>query len=255
MNSPSLAWNFLAKLKIPDEEKVKQAFQQRLSDFDIDNITVDEVTVDADGDILVFLSDVDGDEMLIVFIYDEDEGAMAIIQDDDEDAEDTVLIDLDALAPPIIKTAVGSYIDLTDLNWLNKSALTTLLQAGNVVDSEDEDEEEEPTKVPDPYGYVLNNEDFQLTTEDEIMSESRKVYVIRGGKKVKLAIVRKVRRRVLTGKQKTAIRKAVRSRKVKKAQIKRKLKRSLRIRKRLHVKRPKNLSRFQKVQGTANRKR
>ena len=78
--------------------------------------------------------------------------------------------------------------------------------------------------------------------------------VISGGKKVRLAIVRKVRRKRLTSSQKQGIRKAVIKRKQKKGQSSRRRKKSLALRKRSGLKRQ-SLGRNLKVAGTSNRAR
>lgn len=256
----SQSWNFLNKANIPDSKAIRSSIEKRINFLGIEGVFVDEVEVDIDGDIIVTFVDEEDDEMDVVFAYDPEDGAIAIIQDDDDDAEDSLLVDLGGLAPSVIKTAFGTYLNLLDLSWMNKSAFLTLFQAGQLDDDSDDDYEDdkeednqEDKRLPDPYGYIDTSENAE-ENEDHI-DEARKVYVVRNGKKVKLAIVRKVRKKILTAKQKAGIRKAVMKRKAKKGSIARKRKKSLKIRKRLKIKKPKNLTKGQKVAGTANRKR
>jgi hypothetical protein len=246
--SSSLAWNFLDKSKVPDASAIKTAIEKRLNFLGIEGIAVVEVEPDIEGDIFITFQDEDGDEMDVVFAYDPEEGPIAVIQDDDEDAEDSLIVDLDGLAPSLVKTVFGTFVNLVDLDWMNKSAFLTIFQAGLL---DDNNQEDNPSQLPDPHGYITE----ALEESDEVITEARKVYVVRGGKRVKLAIVRKVRRKVLTGKQRSAIRKAVRKRRAKKHIISRKRKKALRVRKRLKLKTPSNLSKLQKVAGTANRRR
>jgi hypothetical protein len=231
---------------------VKAAFEDKLMSMDIDNITVEDVVVDYEGDITVAFSDDEGGLVEILFTYDPEEGAIAILLDD-IDSEEFTIIDLDSLAPPLKQTLFGPYMDLTNLEWLNSSVLNTLFRAPELVGDEDEFEETASGQVnADKHGYI-GWESFEVY-EDESVDEGRKIAVVRGGKRVRLAVVKKVRRKILTGKMKSSIRKAVRKRKAKMAKILRKRKRSLKVRKRQGVKTPK-LTRFQKIAGTANRKR
>jgi len=260
--SSSMASIFLDRANIPDSQAVKSSIENRINFLGIEGVFVDEVEVDIDGDIIVTFVDEDDDEMDVVFAYDPEDGAIAIIQDDDDDAEDSLIVDLGGLAPSVTKTPFGTYLNLIDLSWMNKSAFLTLFQAGQLDNDDDDDvedyednseESEDDERLPDPYGYIDTSESVE--ENEEHIDEARKVYVVRGGKKLKLAIVRKVRRKILTGKQKAGIRKAVMKRKAKKSVTSRKRKRSLRVRSRLKLKKPKNLAKGQKVAGTANRKR
>ena len=249
----SLAFNFLDKSKVPNAEAIIKALQDRLDELDFEGIIVDSVEVDIDGTIYVTFVDEDGDVMDVIFLYDDEEGAVALI--DDEDGDDEMLaIDLDALQQALVKTVFGHYINLTELDWMNKSLLHTLFQAGDLDRLEGEEQPNEVTKgkaYADPYGYIDTNEDYE---NDTFEISERKVFVVRGGKRVKLAVVRKVKRKILSGKRKAAIRSAARKRKTKKHLIARKRKKSLKIRKRMGIKKVK-LSKLQKVAGTANRKR
>jgi hypothetical protein len=241
-----------------DPQLVKLAFEKRLSYLGVENIVVDDVVVDYEGDLIVDFSDDEGGQVSILFTYDPDEGAIAMVLDD-PDYEEHLIIDLDSLSPPLKQTIFGPYLDLTNLEWLSYSVLSTILQADDMIADVTDPEEEVLTFSPpknDKYGFVTN-EAYVIIEEGDAefeLDESRKISVIRGGKKVRLAVVRKVRKKVLTGKQKASIRKAVRKRKVMQAKINRKRKRSLTVRKRQSVKTPK-LNKFQRVAGGANRKR
>ena len=251
MQTNSMATALLDKSNIPRQEDIKASMEARLSRLGIEDIAVTEVDVDIDGDITVTFQDIEGDELDAVFTVDPEDGPVVIIADDDSD-EDWLIVDLDGLHPTMVKTPFGLFLNLTDLEWMNKSAFLTIFQAGDI-DSQEPNNDDMNGKdhARDPWGYMGENFD-----DDEVfIDEARKVYVVRGGKKVKLAIVRKVKRKILTGKQKMAIKKAVRKRRAKKHVIDRKRKKSLRVRKRTKIKSPTNLSKHQKVAGTANRKR
>jgi len=250
----SMASIFLDKSGIPEAEAVKEALVKRMNRVGIEEISVIDVEVDMEGDITVTFQDDEGDVMDVIFSYDPEDGPIALIADEG-DEDNWLIVDLDGLHPTLVKTPVGIYLNLTDLEWMNKSAFLTLFEAGNLDDDDDGEKEVESKKgyvQPELYGYLDVDGDLEEATFE--VDEARKVFVVRGGKRVKLAIVRKIKRRILTGKQKQSIRKAVRKRKAKKHIIARKRKKSLRVRRRLKIKRPTNLSRTQKVAGTGNRK-
>jgi hypothetical protein len=228
-----------------DELKVIHAFNKLFQRLGYEGVQATEATVDNDFStglsVVVTFDDDEGYED-VVFTVDDELGPIAVI-DFNQDTEEMTYVELEAFDGINIKdTSDGQIIDLEDLSWANTSfvsALFTYDEYSDDVEEPDYEENRDSKKQPDPYGYI---------------EEARKVAVIRGGKRVKLAIVKKKRRKVLTGKMKSAFRKAARKRKMKMNKINRKRKRSLRIRKRIGVKTPK-LSRFQKVAGTANRKR
>ena len=255
----TLIEQFLQKFEPISGEAIKKAFEAKIDAAGIDNITVEDVIVDFDGEITVYFADDEGEELDITFMIDEEDGALALILDD-EDAEDFIEVDLDSLNPPIKRTAFGSYIDLTNLDWLSPSTLMALLEPEELMGDADESPNvhELPPPVMGKGGHNWNEsiEVYGEISEGETieLDEARKIVVIRGGKKVRLPVVRRVRKKILTGKKKAAIRRAVRKRKVKQSRINRKRKRSLKVRKRVGVKKPK-LSKFQKASGTANRKR
>lgn len=242
-----------------DPDAIIIAFEKRLDKFGFDNITVEDVEVDMEGNILVSFSDLEGEDYLeALFVYDEDEGAQVFILDDDaeaadvaedDDAEHTV-IDLSALAPSVISPRFSNikYINLADLSWLNKSTLASIFVAGDI---------EGPSSVANdatdgPMQMGLFRALESLDIIDSI--DERAVYAIRGGKRVKLGIVRKVRRKKMSAKAKAGVRRGVRKRKIKRFATARKRKKSLKVRRRTGLKNQK-LSKFRKVQGTANRKR
>lgn len=228
----------LDELFAPSEEQIKIVFNNRIDKLGFEGVNVANVSVEFGGDVLVEFLDDDGDEMDVLFTLDEDEGAIAIILDstqdltDDED-DDIDFVDLDGLDPKIMDYGSDQKgIDLTELNWFNASALQAILNAGDFLD--DDESLDDLGQIP-------------KTKLAEAIDE-RTTTVVRGGKRVKIALVRRRRRKRLTSKQKQAIRKGVRTRKKKKGQIKRKLKKSLKIRKRLGLKKNKNKS--VKVKGT-----
>lgn len=210
-----------------NSDSIKLAFEQRLDKLGFEGITVEDVEADIEGDIIVTFADDDGDELDVLFTVDEDDGAIAILLDDeDEDGEDITIIDLDPSLPVIRKTILGEFIDLTNLDFLNRSLVTALFKAGDL-DDEDNDIRVDVVQV-------------------EGIEEQRKISVIRGGKRVKLGIVRKRKKVRLSAKQKSGIRKGVRKRKARKAAIQRKRKKSLKIRKRLKLKKKPKGTKFKR---------
>lgn len=244
-----LAEKVLQKLEPVSIQGMFDAFEEKISSFGIEGLSIEDIEVDYDGFISVIFSDDEGDELEVIFMYDEEYGSVAMMSDSDSDRDEdeVIMVELDSLDPTLVQTPYGKFINLSELSWMNKSTLITILSAGDLLDDE-EMEEEDSEMLPDPYGYILKEEN------EVVEIEERKVMVVRGGKRVRLPVTRKKRRKILTGKQRASFRKAARKRKAKMSRIVRKRKKSLKIRRRTGLKTPK-LSRFQKVAGTANRKR
>lgn len=212
-------------IQSPDE--IKSSLNDRIMSLDFEGVTVNDVEVEPSGDTIVSFVDEDKDEMVVLFSYDDEDGATAVIlqefddgdSEDDNDEIEVEIIDLNPLEP---KIKDGKFIDMVDLSWLNSSGLFAILNAGDYFDDEDDNDD---------------------------VSE-RSVFVVRGGKKVKLALVRRKRRKRLTPAQRAGVRKAVRKRKAKKGQINRSRKKSLKLRRRSKLKR--NTNKRLKVRGTSS---
>lgn len=240
-----------------DVEAIKQELIKRIEKFEIDGITVENVEVDEYG-ILVTFVDFEDDQMDVYFVHDEKEGSLAIILGEEED-EDYLMVDLSPLAPSLIKSGSTNYINMTELSWFNKSALAAILLAGQIGFDDDADTDGEDPQADEPedddtdsdiaFGIFRPFESLTESQMDELFAS-----VVRGGKRVKLAIVRKIKRRRLSPTKRMGIRRAVRKRKQKASRIARKTKRSLKIRKRLGIKK-KSFGKYRKIAGTANRKR
>jgi hypothetical protein len=244
----------------PDD--IAKAFQSRIDRYDFDGITVDDVEINMDGSIEITFVDAEGDEMSVLFDYSDEDGVTATILDGEDDDE-FIVIDLDPLTPPVVDMGINGikYPKLDDLTWMNKSAMASLFVAGDLGSDGDPDLDGhlsqidiEKRQMPKGWMYFKAVEGYAFTEEDESEIEERMVTVVRGGKKVRIPVVRKVRRKKLTPKQKQAIKKAVRKRKMKAGQIARKRKKSLALRKRSGLKKNK-FTKYQKAQGTADRKR
>lgn len=239
-----------------DPDTIRQEFERLFKKFDMEEIGVEDIEVDYDGNVTVTFFD-DDSELDIIFTYDDDDGCIAIIDDGDEDT-DYVVVDFDPMNPAVLKTPFGMYIDMTNLRWVNKSFLTAILTAGDMELDDDDDsylvssDDMAQQKNFDRLYHEITQDDIDAYMAEDYISEVKK-RVIRGGKAVRLSVVRKKRRKRITGKQKAALRKAARKRKMKGSQIQRKRKKSLKLRKRLGLKKSK-LGKHRKVAGTADRK-
>lgn len=195
-------------------EDIRSAVNQRIFDIGFEGVGVGEVSVDIDGETVVTFVDDDLDEMDVLFAYDPEDGAEAIILDDsdtDDDELEIDMLDLDALKPRLIDFGNENIaIDLVNNKWMNKSFFETLFSVGDFME------------------------------EEEKNIDERSAFVVRDGKKVKVALVRRKRKKRLTSKQKAGIKKGVRKRKSKKGQIARKRKKSLKLRGRLKLKKKDN---------------
>ena len=240
-------------------DRIKTELRKRLDFFGISGVFVDEVEIEVEGDIRVDLSDDDKDQMSVVFLVDpESQDMSAIIVDPDEDSatedDSAIVVDLSPLNPSMIQTPVGNLVDLIDLSWMNKSTLMTILKAGEIGD----DERPQKNRKQDAFGNFTqvecNGEDICILGKDDgSLDEGGFTLVVRGGKKVKLPIVLKKKRKVLTGAQRAGLKRAAIKRKQKKSQINRKRAKSLKLRKRSNIKK-KKLAPGMKVAGTANKK-
>lgn len=202
------------------DAEIKSALQNRISNLGFENAYIDDVTSDEDGDVVVSFTNEDGEFMEVLFTYDLVDGAEAIILTDDiadsedDDFEDDGeleldMIDLDPLEPALIKNGDTIGIDLINNSWINSSVLQAILNFGDFMGDDE---------------------------TDDAFDEARKAFVIRGGKKVRVSLARRKKRKRLSSKQRLAVRKAVRTRRLKRSQIKRKRAKSLRVRKRLGLK-------------------
>ena len=154
---------------------------------------IEDVTIEVnkDGvDYFISLEDEEGDSELIVFGVD-DEGAYAMVASENEDSVESGEGVIIDLDPLEPPMNSDGSINMNNLSWMNKSALQAILAVGDI------------------------GEKFKQ--------------VIRGGKKIKLAI-RHVKKRI-TGKAKAALAKARRF--AHKSGAKKARKKSMKIRKRL----------------------
>ena len=223
--------------RINKPESIKKSIQSRLDFLGFD-VFVDSVEVFAEeGSIDVEFSDTEGDSMFVSFYVDEQGTPIALILDDedsDEDDPDSAYeVDLSASLPSLVTTEHGKFISFSEPNWLSDEVLRSIFLV-----TELDNDTEEVSYYEDRQGYL---------TQESI--DERKISVIRGGKRVRLDVVKKKRRKRLTGKARASIRRAVRKRKAKRSRTARKLKRSLKIRKRQGLKTPK-MSKRMKVAGT-----
>ena len=244
---------------------VKKEFEKRLKLFDFEGIQVDSVDIDHEGDVVVTFSDDDGSELEVIFLVDEGGEVLAIVTDtDDEDDEsEVIIIELTSLNPSIIDVpGQASYVNLIDLSWMNRSTLRAILSAGDVdfaITGKSVEAGELPadsqfkwSPVPSAFG-----EDFHYLDNDQegVVSEGAFARVVRGGKVVRLPLVRRKRRRVITGAVRAGIRRATLKRKAKVVQSNRKRKKALRIRKRSSIQRRSGNTHSLKVAGGADRKK
>ena len=110
---------------------IEDAFKERFASFGFE-VGV-EATIDLDEGPLVTFIDSEGDEVTILFYICDERGPVAsVVSSDDEQIE----VELDSFGPPVVEMDGRSFIDLTDLSWMNKSVVLTLLQAGEVIQAE-----------------------------------------------------------------------------------------------------------------------
>jgi len=257
----------LKEMLLPfSEQDIVEAFQDRLEKSNFEGVSVNEAFIGDEG-IYVDFADMEGDVLSAFFTYDDEEGAHVIVDDSDDESDfnenvkeffnmdmvqpqmipydqedidkefepeddnvsldtkevELLVVDLSSIEPPLIEAMGETYINLTELSWMTDSVLLAILNADEI-----EDMEEEP----------------------EFDFGEAQTTVVRGGKKVRVVLVRRKRRKRLSPKQKAGIRKGVLKRRSQKGAIQRKRKKSLKLRKRLNIRKRTN-KRF-KVQGTSS---
>lgn len=194
-------------------ENVKAALTKKLGQFGMDGVMVDDVDVEMDGIITVYFSDTEGGELAVSFTYDDVEGACATVLDDYGDAEDAIYVDLDTLAPPLVKSDFGSYVNMAELSWLNRTTLATILGAGAIGGDLVQTNRQSGTgsASTDAFGNVQPKpEDWvkkTITVDNEVVETSYKV-AVRGGKKARIPVLRKKKVKALTNSARMAIHRA-----------------------------------------------
>lgn len=193
---------------------VASAFAAKLSEFELDTVNIENVEVSPDGVILVEFEDDEGDEVSASFGVD-DEGAFALISQDEEE-ENAIVVDLSLFDVPTIAGTFGTYINLTDLSWLTKDVLVSILAVG-MVGPDDMFRGEETPEMPEDNETVSSlsmKEDFK-SLKASIAKKVKKGYkylgtkfAVRGGKKVKVAIFKSMRKHILSAAKKMALVKA-----------------------------------------------
>jgi hypothetical protein len=225
----------------------KQKLEGRLAFLGIEGILVDDVDVDQEGHIFVTFANMADEEMTVVFMHSPEEGSCVLIGDEsDLDDENAILIDLSPMQPPLVDTPYGPYINFATVDWLSKALFETILSAGELLEKEPD---EQMFKQKDAFGNRIiarapleeleKDDELEAIVEsvkdgDEVICEIYKT-VIRSGKRVRIPVVRRLRKKRLTSKQRAGMRKAIRSRRAHKSQIARKRKRSIMARKRMHL--------------------
>lgn len=177
-----------------------------------DAVSIDYSEIDDEGDLIVSFTSKDSEEeMTVAFGLDDDGTPIALYVDSEDDKGNARYVDLSDLEVPI----KDGKIDFTDLSqWLDPEVLIDILDGDN----------------------------------EEGEFDEASVFVVRGGKKVKKLLVRKKRKKVMTSARRQAIRKAVITRRKTQAATNRKRAKSLKLRKRLNIK--KNKNQRLKVSGT-----
>lgn len=219
------------------------SLERKLNSLGIEGIQIEDMEADDKGNIIVSFSDYDDNLLDVVFSCGE-EGMSAIIvgENGDAESEDNIVVDLDPLGVPVVNTEKGPYINLLVLDWLNKSTIETILTAGALMDKKTPTQHIQKDAVGNLIIIPIPTESYQFDIEsfekdltiNENLDEVVYKIVVRGGKKVRRPIVRRLRKKRLTAKQRAGIRKASRTRKSPKSKAKKR--KSTLLRKRLHLK-------------------
>jgi hypothetical protein len=136
------------------------------------------------------------------------------------------------MTPPLLKTPWGMFLNLSDLSWMNLSVLKSIFTGGDY----DFDSVVIGQTTLDAFGNVVSLDPGVIESVQRTVGVDETMYkvVVRGGKKVKLPLVRRKKKKRLTASQRAGLRRASRTRKSSASKRKRSL--SIKARKRLHLK-------------------
>lgn len=205
-----------------DAELIKAAISTRIDKLGFEGVIVQNVEVSPDGDVVVTFKDEGGNEMEVLFGVDYTGSVYAMVLDAYGDDEEIVIVDLDPVSPATFENEFGSMsVDLINLNWLNTTTLDTIMRAGDIVAkisggkvaSVDPDDVEPTGDEFDAFGnkiikqgdesYALRVNSVKGCVYEKVMSR-----IVRGGKQLRLPILRAEAKCNLTFKQKESLTKA-----------------------------------------------
>lgn len=190
---------------VPIADRMHKSLVKRLSKLGFDGVAVDSVVVDADGDARVVFSDIYGGKQEVLFGADGSSIVALILgKSDDEEADDVISVDLSPLAPSVMQNEFGTVsVDLVNPLWMNKSAFDTIFSAGEIVAQMRGQEAEEDPEM-DAHGNIIvqyKEETFAGYPQyDETLLVEMAIHrVVRGGKGMRIPILRCEHRSKISG--------------------------------------------------------
>jgi len=163
-----------------------QAFADLLASYGLGDI---QVTIEKDGsDAILQLTDSEGDTETVVFSVDEEGNPFAIVYSGIE-GEDTIVIDISMLEPPL---GADGGVDLSDPSWINRSTLMAILAPGEIGDAyttaleADAEVEEEVDEAKDTK-HKVGDTVTKLGRQGRVVGVK---YAMKGQKKVKVALIK-----------------------------------------------------------------
>jgi hypothetical protein len=205
-----------------DAAVMQNALTARIDKLGFEGVTVNNVDVAPDGDITVTFQDDEGNVMDVLFGVDGDGKTFAMVLDQYEGDDNVIVIDLDPLSPPTFENGFGTpSVDLQNLGWLNTSTVDTILRSGDILSGG------EKSGSQDAFGNEIvsvKGEHYALRENKigDMIVERIMARVVRGGKAVKLPILKGETKINLTPRQRESLTK------VKKESVQRK--RSIQLR-------------------------
>lgn len=181
----------------PTESEEEEALEELLSKYGFEDVDVSVEHSDEDK-IITFEND---DSVEVAVLGVDDDGhtyAISSTHNDDPEEEYATVMDLDFLNPDLVEDDEISAIDLSDPDWLNKSALLALMFPTDTVRED----------VAESTLFVLDDELKELVERVVTRRATGRMHmVVRGGKVMRVPVFRRIRRTVLSPKQKAALRK------------------------------------------------
>jgi len=162
-----------------------QAFADLLASYGLGDI---QVTIEKDGtDSVLQLTDAEGDTEAVVFSVDEEGNPFAIVYSGME-GEETVVVDLSSLEPPI---GADGGVDLSDPSWINRSTLLAILGPGDIgdayLDALGADETIEDIEEAKDTKHKIGDTVKKLGREGRVVGVK---FAMKGTKRVKVALIK-----------------------------------------------------------------
>lgn len=123
-------------------DAAKEEFNKKATEFEFSGISVNDIKIGTEGTTLTLQQGNVTSTVTFVWGAEEDIGPFASVKPQQGEA---VNLDLTPLSPPVVDTASGRQIDISNLSWLNKEAFEGIMSAAGLQEVSPEQVEEPGT--------------------------------------------------------------------------------------------------------------